>query len=146
METILLRYCLAFPKVVFPLQTCPSHYIHHAPEEFDNTIRESLEAILAGTILAWSWHKASLPSSRGGLSLRSASLHAPAAFLGSRTQIESLIEKILGHPPGPSPHTQLTLAALASATASLDWTSLDEVDVPLRQTPFAKPPPPLLSH
>ena len=137
METALLRSRLAFPKVVFPFRTCPPHYLNHALEEFDNTIRESLEAILAGTIPAWSWLKASLPSSRGGLSLRSASLHAPAAFLGSMTQTESLIEKILGHPPGPSPLTQLTLAALASATARPDWTSLDEVDVPLRQNPLS---------
>ena len=137
METALLRSSLAFPKVVFPLRTCPPHYIHHALEEFDNTIRESLEAILAATIPAWSWLKASLPSSRGGLSLRSASLHAPAAFLGSMMQAESLMEKILGHPPGPSPHTQLTLAALASATVRPDWTSLDEVDVLLCQNPLS---------
>ena len=38
METALLRSCLAFPKVVFPLRTCPPHYIHHALEEFDNSI------------------------------------------------------------------------------------------------------------
>ena len=48
-----------------------------------------------------------------------------------------MIEKILGHPPGPSPHTQLTLAALASATACPDWTSLDEVDITLRQNPLS---------
>ena len=67
METALLRSCLAFPKVVFPLRTCPPHYIHHALEEFDDGIRKSLEAILAGTVPAWSWLKASLPSCRGGL-------------------------------------------------------------------------------
>ena len=39
-ETAFLRSCLAFPKVFFPLRTCPSHYIHHALEEFDNYIRE----------------------------------------------------------------------------------------------------------
>ena len=137
LETALLRSCLAFPKVVFPLRTCPPHYIHHALEEFDNGIRESLEAILAGTVPTWSWLKVSLPSCRGGLGLRSSTLHAPAAFLGSRTQAESLMERILGHPPGPSPHTQLTLAALASATARPDWTSLDEVDVPLHQKPLS---------
>ena len=47
------------------------------------------------------------------------------------------MQKILGHPPGPSPHTQLTLAALASATSRPDWTSLDEVDIPLRQNPLS---------
>ena len=54
METALLMSCFTFPKVVFPLRTCPPHYIHHALEEFDNCIRESLEAILAGTVPAWS--------------------------------------------------------------------------------------------
>ena len=124
METALLRSCLTFPKVGFPLRTCPPHYIHHALEEFDNSIRESLEAILAGTVPAWSWLKASLPSCRGGLGLRNSTLHAPAAFLGSRTQAESLMERILGHPPGPSPHTQLTLASLASATVPPPKTTL----------------------
>ena len=47
------------------------------------------------------------------------------------------MEKILGHPPGPSPHMKLTLAALASATARPDCTSLEEVDVPLCQTPLS---------
>ena len=132
METALLRFCLAFPKVVFPLRICPPHYIHHALEEFDNSIRESLEAILAGTVPAWSWLKASLPRCRGGLGLRSSTLHAPAAFLGSRMQAESLMERILRHPPrDPLPtHNYITLAGLASATAHPDRTSLNEVDVP----------------
>ena len=47
------------------------------------------------------------------------------------------MERILGHLPGPSPHTQLTRAALASATSRPDWTSLDEVDVPLQQKPLS---------
>ena len=105
METALLRSCLAFPKVVFPLRTCLHHYIHHALEEFNNTIQESLEAILAGTVPSLFWLKASFASSRGDLILRSASIHAPAAFLGSRTQAESLMEKIVGDLPGPTPHT-----------------------------------------
>ena len=101
METALLWSCLAFPKVVFPLRTYPPHYIHHALEEFNNGIRESLADILAGTVPTWSWLKASLPSCRGGLNLRSSTLYAPAAFLGSRTQDESLMERILGHPRDP---------------------------------------------
>ena len=119
METALLRSCLAFPKVVFPLRTCPPHYIHHALEEFDNSIRESLEAILAGTVPAWSWLKASLPSCRGGLGLRSSTFHAPAAFLGSRTQAESLLERILGHPREPLPTHNLPLQLLLPLLAVL---------------------------
>ena len=136
METALLR-CLAFPKVVFTLQICPPPYIHHVSEKFDNLIQESLEAILAVTVPAWSWLKASLPSSRGDHGLRGASLHAPAAFLGSRMQAEPLMEGVLGHPLGPSTHMQLTLVALISAISCPDWTNPDEADVPLHQTPVS---------
>ena len=137
MDTALLKSCLAFPKVVFPLRTCPPHYIHHALEEFDNTIRELLEAILARTVPAWSWLKASLPSSRGGVSLRSASLDARAAFLGSRMQAESLMEKILGHPLDPPLTRNLLLQLLPLPLPVLigpAWMRLT--------SPFAKIPSP----
>ena len=66
---------------------------------------ETLEAIVGGPISDWSWRKASLPSSLGGVNLRSASLHAPAAFVASSAQSQDLVESMLGlpscHPPPP---------------------------------------------
>ena len=54
-------------------------------------------------ITEWSWLKVSLPSSRGGINLRSASLHAPAAYLASASCSQELVGKMLGRPSGCSP-------------------------------------------
>ena len=130
LETTLLRSCLALPKVSYVLRACPPSHICHTFVDFDRAIRETLESVLGGPISDWSWLKASLPSSRGGLSLRSASLHAPAAFLASSS---ALVERILGHSAGPSPQTSPAVSALATAAAHPDWSSLDDIDVPLHQ-------------
>ena len=81
----------------------------------------------------WSWLKASLPSSHGGLNLRSAVLHAPTAFLASCSQSLQLMESILGQPLGPFSHTSSTLVSLAVAIDWPKWSSLDAIDVPLHQ-------------
>ncbi len=82
-ETTLLRSCLAIPKLSYILRTCPPDHITHATRHFDSVIRKSLESIVGSPITDWSWLKASLPSNRGGLNLRSAATHAPAAFISS---------------------------------------------------------------
>ena len=73
--------------------------------------------------------KASLPSSRGGINLRSVVLHAPAAFIASSHSSKSLVEDILGFSPGPSPYMNAAIAALAAIAVRPDWTCLDEVYV-----------------
>ena len=50
-------------------------------------------------------------------------LHAPAAFIGSLSQI-------LSHLPAPSMHLSTTIPALAEAAGMSDWSS---IDVPLHQ-------------
>ena len=100
-------------------------------------MRDALEAILGGPMSDLSWLKASLPSSRGGLNLRSASLLAPAAFLASWSRSLQLMESILGQPLGPFSHTSSTLASLAVAAARPEWSSLDAIDVPLHQRPLS---------
>ena len=109
METTLLCSCLALPNISFALRTCPPNYIRHAIDLFDKTLRDSLEDLAGSPLSDWAWLKASLPSNRGGLNIRRASLHAPAAFLGSLQQTSSLVERILGHLPDPSLHLQLEL-------------------------------------
>ena len=85
------------------------------------------------SISQWSWLKASLPSSRGGLNLRSTAIHAPAAFLGSSQRVRPLVERIIGFSPEPSPHVPPATAALAAAANRPDWTNVDDVDVPIYQ-------------
>ena len=133
LETTLLRSCLALPKVAFVLRTCPLSHTRNTAEEFDSTIREALEGILGGPMSDWSWHKASLPCSRGGLGLRSAVLHAPAAFLDCSLSTKSLVGRILRQPPVISPHSSSAVAALAAAANRSDWECLGNTDVPIWQ-------------
>ena len=112
LETTLLRSCLALPKVSYILRTCPPNYISTASKDFDDAIRITLETIIGGPLSEWSWLKATLSSSRGGLSLRSASLHSPAAFLSSSIRSDSMIEKMLCHSPGSSSHITAILLLL----------------------------------
>ena len=133
LECTLLRSCFALPKFSYTIRTCPSTHISQATKDFDMAMREALESILGGPLSEWSWLKASLPSSRGGVNLRSASLHAPAAFLASSSRSQSLVREMLGCEPGPSPHTSSTVAALSSAASRPDWQLLEDIDVPLRQ-------------
>ena len=138
METALLRSCLSFPKISFILRTCPISHIHHAAREFDGAIRISLESIMGGPISEWSWLKASLPSSLGGLNLRSAVFHASAAFLASSQQSSQLVERILGQPSSVSPHANSILASLADAAARPEWTDLEHVDIPFNQRSLSR--------
>ena len=112
LETALLRSCLALPKVTYILRTCPPSHIVCATREFDMAIREALEGIQGGPCPEWSWLKASLPSSQGGINLRSAAAHAPAAFIASTTSCKELVEGILGHSPSPS-NTSTKLSPLS---------------------------------
>ena len=133
LESTLLRSCLALPKVSFVFRACPPSHLYHFSSEFDTSMRRTLESIIGGPVSDWSCLKSTLPSSRGGLNLRSASRHAPAAFLSSYAASLPLVERILGQHPGPSPHTTAAVSALANAAAMPEWLSLEDIDVPVRQ-------------
>ena len=137
METILLRSCLALPKVSFSLRTCPPGHINHATGAFDNAMRDALSDLASSPLSEWVWLKASLPSSRGGLNLRRVSLHAPAAYISSLSQTRDLVAGILGGVSEPPEHLPDSIAALALAAGRPEWTSLDKIDVPLRQRPLS---------
>ncbi len=112
-ETTLLRSCLALPKLSYILRTYPPDYISHATRQFDSTMRESLETIVSSLLTDCSWQKASLPSNRGGLNLRSAVSHAPAAFISSKT----LVERILNHPINLDAYLENAVSALSSSSS-----------------------------
>ena len=84
----------------------------------------------------WAWHKASLSSSLGGLSIRSARLHAPAAFISSLALLGDLVDIIMGRLPAPSIHLADVVSDLATAAEMPDWVSVEDIDVPLRQRPL----------
>ena len=80
LQTTLLRSCLSLN---FALRTCPPSVILKATSAFDAAVREALEDITGSPLSDWAWLKANLPCSLGGLNLRSAALHAPAACISS---------------------------------------------------------------
>ena len=133
METTLLRSCLALPKIAFALRTCPPSIIQRALMAFDDSMRDSLSDLAGGPLSDWAWMKASLPSSLGGLNLRQAMFHAPAAYIGSLHQSRSLVSAILGCPPRAPLHLPQCISALAEAAAKPEWSSLHNIDIPLRQ-------------
>ena len=124
METTLLRSCLSLPKVAFALRTCPPEYIANASKVFYSAIRASLSDITGCPLPDWSWEKATLPSSLGGLNLRLASIHAPAAFIGSLIRCQDLISRVLGQTPIESSHLQSTFLALVHNTTRPNWFTL----------------------
>ena len=113
METTILRSCLALPKVSFALRSCPPSHLKEATSTFDHAMLDAVSDLAGGPLPNWSWKKASLPSSSGGLGVRRASLHAPAAYLGSLDQTKHLVSRILGRSPLASRHQALALEDLA---------------------------------
>ena len=146
LEMALLRSCLSFPKISYILRTCPPGHIPQATKDFDSAIRGSLEDIIGGPCSEWSGLKASLPSSRGGLNLREASLHAPAAFIASSAQFAELVGRMLGQPPRQSPHLAQALADLSSSASRPDWQQLEDIDVPIRQHHLSRAIDDVLHH
>ena len=79
--------------------------------------------------------KASLSSNSGGMNLGSASLtcNGPAAYLGSISPSQPLVEVLLGWPLGGSLNTSSTVTSLSITIACPDWQSRDDINVPLHQ-------------
>ena len=100
-------------------------------------MRESLSDLAGGPLSDWAWHKASLSSSLGGLSIRSARFHAPAVFISYLAQSDDLVDMIMGRLPAPSIHLADVVSDLTIATEMPDWVSVEDIDVPLRQRPLS---------
>ena len=113
METTLLCFCLSLRKVSFVLCTCPPSYIREATSLFNDAMLDAVSDLIGEPLSKWSWKKASLPAFLGGLGVRSASLHVPAAYLGSVDQSEHLVSRILGSKPSASRHLAPALEDLA---------------------------------
>ena len=138
MELALLRSCLSMPKFNFTLRSCPPPYIQQATSAFDVLMRESLSGLAGGPLSDWAWHKASLPSSLGGLSVRSARLHAPVAFISSLAQSGDLIDMIMGRLSAPSIHLADVVSDLATAAEMPDWVLVEDIDVHLHQRSLSR--------
>ena len=96
-------------------------------------MREALADIAGGPLSDWSWQKAALRSSLGGLNLRFANQHAPAAYVSSVSECSSLAAMILGFPLPPPPLLPDAISSLTNGAAKPEWLTLDDIDVPLHQ-------------
>ena len=93
---------------------------------------ETVASLVGGSFSGWSWFKASLSFSFGGLGVWRASLYAPTAFIGSFDHSKELVSDILGRTPSSSIHLAYTLKDLALASGQ-DESSLERIDVPLNR-------------
>ena len=138
MDTTLLKSCLAFPKISFFLRTCPPSYIRDATTSFDSVIYESLSDLVGGPLPDWSWTIASLPTSLGGLSIRRASLHSSAAYIGSVSSFQFLMAEILGYHPNDLSQLTEAFCEFSSASRNPDWSSPDAIHFPLYQSHLSR--------
>ena len=95
-EFCLLRSCFGISKFGFILRTCNPLVNANVFAEFDDVQCRALSTLIGASISTSDprWVLASLPVSLGGLGLRSAALHAPAAFVASNLQCAPIVEKL----------------------------------------------------
>ena len=102
-EFVLLRSCLALPKIMFMLRAVDTTDHQELLCKFDSVIRGALSRLLGSTLTDRQWAQASLPAAMGGLGLRSALVHAPAAHAVSLLSAQTLLDGLLGEDVnGPS--------------------------------------------
>ena len=112
-EFVLLRSCLALPKLMFSLRTVDTTDHQEPLQEYDRITREALTRIMGSPLQDLQWSQATLPTSMGGLGLRSAVEHAPGAYVASYTSSQPLLKSLLALPEEtpslPLPPTSLNL-------------------------------------
>lgn len=82
-EFALLCQCFRFPKFSFCLCTSYPRHLQTSYRAFDSIQSHSLGLILGRNLDDWDWCHACLPVRLGGTGLRSAEMHAPAAYIAS---------------------------------------------------------------
>ena len=95
-EFVLLRSCLALPKVMFLLRALDTSEHTDLLENFDSITRGALSKILGAAVSDDQWLQAKLPAAMGGLGLRAAEDHAPVAFAASLLASKRLVDNLLG--------------------------------------------------
>ena len=95
-EFVLLRSCLALPKIMFLLRALDTSVHTKQLKKFDSITRGALSRILGSAVSDAQWLQAKLPAAMGGLGLRAAEDHAPIAFATSLLSSKTLTQKLLG--------------------------------------------------
>ena len=79
----ILSVCLSSCKMMYAMRTTRSDWAQEVFHDFDALMRETVESMLGLPLPTLSWAQAQLGTASGGLGLRSAAAHAPAAFAAS---------------------------------------------------------------
>ena len=95
-EFVLLRSCLALPKISFLLRTVDTSYHAQLLQQFDQVTKEALIRILGAPVGDQTWQQGKLPVSMGGLGLRAAEDHAPAAYASSVLSAQLRVQDLIG--------------------------------------------------
>ncbi len=91
---LLLRHCASFGKLVFSLRVVPHRAHQAALHNFDAAVHACLESFLCTSLDESEWSLATLSTKLGGLGLRSAAQHSPAAFYASRAACHESCRKV----------------------------------------------------
>ena len=125
---LLLRHCASYTKLAYSMRVTPPAAHADALQEFDSRVRASLELIGGLQPTDRAWQQATLRVAAGGLGLRSAAKHAPAAYIASASSCSEACAALshqyvldLAHP-----------AAQYNATVAPD-AALPPQPVPVRQ-------------
>ena len=90
----LLRSCSGWAKILYSCRTVPPPLQREGLRQADTDIRHSLGRLVGCQLTDDSWRIASLGVANGGLGLRSAAEHAPAAYISSLSQTQSLCASV----------------------------------------------------
>ena len=96
-------------------------------------VSANVPEIVGAPLSDWSWLKSTIPVSLGGLGIRFASTHASAAYISSSIQSTNLVVGILNRSPLLSSHINSTLSHLTLVANWPNWSSTEEIDVPICQ-------------
>ena len=94
-EFVLLRSCLALPKIMFVLRTTDPTHNRWLWQEFDGITREALTRIIGSPVNDFQWCQAKLPVSLAGLGLKAAEDHAHAAYASSLLSSQHIRQALL---------------------------------------------------
>ena len=95
-EFVLLRSCLALPKVMFNLRAVNTMDHQDVLVQYDSITRGALSRILGTPVSDLQWAQSKLPVAMGGLGLRAATDHASVAHATSLISAHSLVNDLLG--------------------------------------------------
>ena len=90
----ILHQCLGQCRVVYAMRTTRPDWASTAFAEVDADLRQAFEEATGRPWSVQQWNQATLAIKRGGLGLRSAQKHAPAAYLSSRLATRSACRQL----------------------------------------------------